>query len=189
MDYSKLIALAKNNAEEASNAIKKAKAKPVAGPDPKAVEKFLIKKRLNEIRAEEERKQKLEKLLQLRNQNTKSSKKAKLMACRTKDNDYSKIKLSEREIEAKERIDDELRRKGIGNKLDRMKQRIELEDNEDEQQPKRRRKRDAGGGSVVDYSRDDANYNYNYEKEKKSRCVLQMTIEQSPCCLSLGGSN
>lgn len=165
MDYNKLIAMAKSNAEEASNAIKKAATKSAAGPDPKAVEKFLIKKRLNEIRAEEERKQKLEKLLELRNQNTKSSKKAKLMACRTKDNDYSRIKMSEREIEAKERIDDELRRKGIGNKLDRMKQRIELEDN-DEDQPRRRKKRIG-----VSHAREDANFDYSYEKMKKSRCV------------------
>lgn len=171
MDYTKLIALAKSNAEEASNSIKKQKTKPAAGPDPKAVEKFLIKKRLNEIREEEEKKQKLEKLLQLRNQNSKSSKKAKLMACRTKDNDYSKIKLSEREIEVKERVDDELRRKGIGNKLDRMKQRIELEDKE-EDQPRRRKRREHGGGSIVVHPREEASYNYSYEKEKKSRCVL-----------------
>ena len=167
MDYNKLLAMAKNNADEASHTIKKAKVKAAAGPDPKAVEKFLINKRLNEIRAEEERKQKLERLLELRNQNTKSSKKAKLMACRTKDNDYSKIKLSEREIEVKERIDNELRKKGIGNKLDRMRQRIELEDNEEEQ-PKIRRKR-REGRSHSSHSREDVNYNYSYEKAKKSR--------------------
>ena len=89
------------------------------------------------------------------------------MACRTKDNDYSKIKLSERDIEVKERIDDELRRKGIGNKLDRMKQRIELEDNEDDQPKVRRKRRE---GPIV---REDANYDYSYEKMKKSRCVLR----------------
>lgn len=111
MDYSQLIALAENKAKIASESIKKAKAKS-AGPDPRAIEKFLVNKRLKEIRDEEEKRAKLEKLLNLRRQNSKSNKKAKLMANRTKDNDYSKIVLTDKDIQNKERIDAELRKKG-----------------------------------------------------------------------------
>lgn len=138
-----------------------------SGPDPKAIENFLINKRLKEIREQEAKKAKLEKLLSLRKQNTKSNKKAKLMANRTKDNDYSKIVLTDKDIQNKERIDAELRKKGIDDKLDRMKQRIELEQDDDQIRTKSTKRRTDKIPHEI--RNEDRNYDYSYEKIKKNR--------------------
>lgn len=165
MDYEQLISLAQTKAQHAESLIKKPKPK-TKGPDPKAIESFLVKKRLNELKREEEERAKLQKLLQLRSQNSKSSKKAKLMSSRTKDNDYSRINLSERDIQNKERIDSQLRNKRIDNKLDRMRQRIELEEQDDQPIRQKRRKREH---TSYNERLDESNYNYSYEKTKKER--------------------
>lgn len=175
MDYKKLIELAKSKAEDASNVVKKSTSKQSSGPDPKAIENFLINKRLNEIRREEEKRAQMEKLLYLRGQNSKSNKKAKLMASRTKDNDYSKIKLTERDIENKERIDAELRKKGIDDKLGRMKQRIELEENDEDGLNRVKRKK------VVkdhhhNHQKEELDYNYNYNYDKIKSRYFNLTI-------------
>ncbi|KFM73581.1 Protein SPT2-like protein, partial [Stegodyphus mimosarum] len=62
------------------------------------------------------------------------------MASRTKDNDFSKIKLTEDEIEAKKKREAELQRQHLATKVERMKARIEMEEREKLLPRKRKRK-------------------------------------------------
>lgn len=81
-----------------------------------------------------------EKLLALRAQNPKSNKAAKLMKSRTKDNDFSIIKLTEDEEILKKKVNIEMHRKETLDKLQRMKLRIELENQGRETLANRKRK-------------------------------------------------
>lgn len=96
--------------------------------------------------AAEARKQK-EQLLALRAQNSKNNKKAKIMASRTKDNDFSKIKLTDDEIEAKKRREAEIIRQNLASKVERMKARIEMEEKE-KLLPKKRKRKSKNGEPV-----------------------------------------
>ena len=144
MDFQQLISFAEKR-NYAANSDKKSSAngRPDSSskPNPNAVAKFLQKKKEAEMqRAIEERRRK-ERLIALRNQNSKSAKAAKMMMCKTKDNDFSKIVLSEREIEDKNYIERELRRKRLDDPVERMKERIEKErELEEASKGKRRRK-------------------------------------------------
>ncbi|GFX44472.1 hypothetical protein TNCV_4712981 [Trichonephila clavipes] len=114
------------------------------------VRRFLEKRKAEEeAKAAEARRQK-EKLLALRAQNTKSNKKAKIMASRTKDNDFSRIKLTEDEVAAKQKIEQELQRKHLMDKVERMKCRIELEEKEKLQPKKRKRKSKNGVEEIIE---------------------------------------
>ncbi|XP_023211316.1 glutamic acid-rich protein-like [Centruroides sculpturatus] len=105
-----------------------------------AIQAFLARKQEEERQKYEEAKRRKEKLLTLRAQNSKSNKKAKIMASRTKDNDFSKIKLTEDEVEAKIKREQELNKKRLTNTVDRMKARIQLEER-DNQLPRTRKKK------------------------------------------------
>lgn len=72
------------------------------------------------------------------------------MASRTKDNDFSRIKLTDDEIQSKKKIQNELQRKHLSDKVERMKARIELEEKEKLLPRKRKRKSKGEGGEFVD---------------------------------------
>ncbi|GIY14563.1 protein SPT2 homolog [Caerostris extrusa] len=105
---------------------------------------ILEKKKAEEAARAAEDKKKKEKLLLLRSQNSKNNKKAKIMASRTKDNDFSRIKLSEDELASKQKIEQEIQRKHLNDKVERMKCRIELEEKEKALPKKRKRKSKTG---------------------------------------------
>lgn len=92
---------------------------------------------------------KKEKLLELRAQNSKSNKRAKVMASRTKDNNFGRIRLTEDEEEARRKREEELQRKMLTDKVERMKARIKLQQQEEEQPHKRKRKRRTSAGEPV----------------------------------------
>ncbi|KAG1661556.1 hypothetical protein GQR58_021403 [Nymphon striatum] len=98
--------------------------------DKSAIQAFLKKKETEKKKDVEVAKKRKKELLALRAANPKSNKAAKLMSSRTKSNDFSIIKLSENEEEIKKKVNLEMHRQQTLDKLDRMKCRIALEDEE-----------------------------------------------------------
>ncbi|RWS25385.1 protein SPT2-like protein [Leptotrombidium deliense] len=84
-------------------------------PDPRAVQAFIIKKQREEMEKLEAMKRQKQHLLELRGQNRKSAKAAKMMASRTKDNDFSRIVLNDDEIREKCMIEEKLRKQRTEN--------------------------------------------------------------------------
>lgn len=149
-DYNKVEAQDEASIKRYSTALPPPKKSQKSTVQSDGVRRFLEKRKAEEeAKAAEARKQK-EKLLALRAQNTKSNKKAKIMASRTKDNDFSRIKLTEDEVASKQKIEQELRRKHLMDKVERMKCRIELEEKEKLQPKKRKRKSKNGMEDVVE---------------------------------------
>lgn len=149
MDFANLLELAKQNSEDASKQasvkrystnLKPSKKIEKGNVNSGAIRAFLARKEVEEKVKEREAYFKKEELLSIRSQNTKNSKKAKLMASRTKDNDFGKIKLTTEEEDAKKKIDIEIQRRMISDKIERMKARIELEEKEKLLPRKRKRK-------------------------------------------------
>lgn len=105
----------------------------------------------------------------LRAQNSKNNKKAKIMASRTKDNDFSKIRMTDDEREALKRREEELLRKNLADKVERMKARIEMEERE-KLLPKKRKRKSKNGEivetPVVDH--DDLRNGYNESNNTKN---------------------
>lgn len=99
-----------------------------AGPDPESIRKFLDKKRREDMQREAEARAKKEQLLDSRRKDTKLNKAAKMMANRTKDNNFAKINLTETEVLAKRQIEERLKKSCVESKVERMKQRIDLEE-------------------------------------------------------------
>ncbi|RWS07969.1 Protein SPT2-like protein [Dinothrombium tinctorium] len=96
-----------------------------------------------------------------------------MMATRTKDNDFSRIILTEDEIREKNAIEEKLRQKRIADPKERMKQRIEME-TEAELAPKKRKKKKASYEEEcedlppIDYTRINKNpHNYVDNKQLK----------------------
>lgn len=148
MDFQELLNHADYNAAEANYKGSVTKYSSVLPPPKKIaksnvqsenIKRFLEKKKAEEAAKVAEARKEREKLLALRAQNSKNNKKAKIMASRTKDNDFSKIKLTEDEIEAKKRREEVLR-KSLNDKVERMKARIEMEEKEKLMPKKRKRK-------------------------------------------------
>ncbi|XP_015912456.1 protein SPT2 homolog [Parasteatoda tepidariorum] len=177
MDFRKLLEAANYNSHEAKHE-SSIKTYSTVLPPPKKVgkstvqsdgiKKFLAKKKAEEdAKAAEARKQK-ERLLQLRSQSTKNNKKAKLMAARTKDNDFSKIKLSEDQVASKKKIEIELNRKHLKDKKERMKARIELEEKEAQLPRKRKRKSKNGGEGATQGHESDEPIEEEYFKKDKN---------------------
>lgn len=145
MDYNYLSSISQsrnrnikiNQKLESRNNEKKIPSSQVAS---NAVQAFLARKQQEERKKYEEARKRKEQLLALRAQNSKNNKKAKIMASRTKDNDFSKIKLTEDEVEAKIRREKELNKKHLTNTVDRMRARIQLEER-DNQLPRTRKKK------------------------------------------------
>lgn len=129
-DYNKAEAKSEASIKRYTTVLAPPKKLPKSGVQSDGIAKFLAKKKAEEERRIVEERKKKEQLLALRAQSTKNSKKAKIMASRTKDNDFSKIKLSEDEILAKKSREAELMRKNLADKVERMKARIELEEKE-----------------------------------------------------------
>lgn len=105
----------------------------------------------------------------LRAQNSKNNKKAKIMASRTKDNDFSKIRMTDDEREAHKRREEELLRKNLADKVERMKARIEMEEREKLLPKKRKRK--SKNGEIVEapmVDHDDLRNGYNESNNTKS---------------------
>jgi len=111
----------------------------MGGPDPAAIKRFLANKERQKVKKLREEKLKKLNLLQLRAQNSKSKKVAKMMVSRTKENDFSKIKVSLDDLQQRKIVEEELKRQRILNPVERMKQRIEL-DSVDNVTKKRRKK-------------------------------------------------
>lgn len=176
MDYQKLIQYAERR--DRVDSTKKTSSSGVngssSGPDPNAVAKFLAKKRADGLRQAEEARLKKERLLALRNQNSKSAKAAKMMASKTKDNDFSKIILSEKEIEGKNLIESQLRRKQLNDPLERMKERIEKEQELELANKGKRRRKAHVSSDVIASTADTINKNrerfkYDYKEVKKQK--------------------
>ncbi|XP_067123616.1 protein SPT2 homolog [Centruroides vittatus] len=149
MDFANLLELAKQNSEDASKQasvkrystnLKPSKKLEKGNVKSSAIKAFLARKEVEEKVKEKEAYYKKEELLSIRSQNSKNSKKAKLMASRTKDNDFSKIRLTTEEEDAKKKIDHEIQKRMISDKIERMKARIELEEKEKLLPRKRKRK-------------------------------------------------
>ncbi|GFT28327.1 hypothetical protein NPIL_168301 [Nephila pilipes] len=146
-DYNKVAAQDEASIKRYSTALPPPKKSQKSTVQSDGVRRFLEKRKAEEAaKAAEARKQK-EQLLALRAQNTKSNKKAKIMASRTKDNDFSRIKLTDDERAAKLKIEKELQQKHLMDKVERMKCRIELEEKE-KLQPKKRKRKSKNGIEV-----------------------------------------
>ncbi|GFQ87424.1 hypothetical protein TNCT_219591 [Trichonephila clavata] len=149
-DYNKVEAQDEASVKRYSTTLPPPKKSQKSAVQSDGVRRFLEKRKAEEeAKAAQARTQK-EKLLALRAQNTKSNKKAKIMASRTKDNDFSRIKLTEDEVASKQKIEQELRRKHLMDKVERMKWRIELEEKEKLQPKKRKRKSKNGVEEVIE---------------------------------------
>lgn len=91
------------------------------------------------------------------------------MASRTKDNDFSKIRMTDDEREAHKRREEELLRKNLADKVERMKARIEMEEREKLLPKKRKRK--SKNGEIVEtpmVDHDDLQNGYNESNNTKS---------------------
>ncbi|XP_054712396.1 protein SPT2 homolog [Uloborus diversus] len=158
MDFKELLNIADHNKAVASS---EASLKMYSSnlPPPKKVSKsgvlssgvkaFIEKQKAEQRRIESEARKKKEELLALRAQNSKNNKKAKIMASRTKDNDFSRIKLTDDEIEAKKKREAEIVRQNLANKVERMKARIEMEERE-KLLPKKRKRKSKHGEEELD---------------------------------------
>jgi len=130
------------------------------------IKRFLEKKKKEEEARAAEARRKKEELLAKRSQNSKNSKKAKIMASRTKDNDFSKIKLTDDEVEAKKKREAELIRQNLTNKVERMKARIEME--EKEKLLPKKRKRKSKNGEIIEKFDDHPEDLNNYQESLNS---------------------
>ncbi|CAL1267293.1 unnamed protein product [Larinioides sclopetarius] len=139
-DYNKVEAKDEASIKRYSTVLPPPKKMKKNGVQSDGVKRFLEKKKAEEAAKVAEARKLKEKLLELRSQNSKNNKKAKIMASRTKDNDFSKIRLTEDEVISKKKIEQEIQRKHLKNKVERMKCRIELEEKEKLLPKKRKRK-------------------------------------------------
>ncbi|KAK8774391.1 hypothetical protein V5799_011076, partial [Amblyomma americanum] len=158
MNFGKLLNVAEKNrtASAAETTVKRystevapAKKAPRTNVQSAAIRAFLQRKEEEERRKHVEEQRRKEKLLELRAQNSKSNKRAKVMASRTKDNNFGRIRLTEDEEEARRKREEELRRKMLTDKVERMKARIKLQQEEEAQPHKRKRKRRNSQGEVI----------------------------------------
>ncbi|KAL1484167.1 hypothetical protein MTO96_032740 [Rhipicephalus appendiculatus] len=158
MNFGKLLNVAEKNrsASAAEKSVKRystevapAKKAPRSNVQSAAIRAFLQRKEEEERRRQIEEQKKKEKLLELRAQNSKSNKRAKVMASRTKDNNFGRIRLTEDEEEARRKREEELRRKMLTDKVERMKARIKLQQEEEALPHKRKRKRRNSQGEVI----------------------------------------
>lgn len=170
MDFKELLSLAKSNKDEAAyeasvsrynSDLPPPKKMPKSSVQSSGIKKFLEKKKAEEDARVAEAKRKKEQLLLIRSLSTKNNKKAKIMASRTKDNDFSRIRLTLDEIEAKKKREAALIRQNLDNKVERMKARIEME--EKEALLPRKRKRKSKNGEHVQVHDD------NIPEEESSR--------------------
>ncbi|KAH8025547.1 hypothetical protein HPB51_009502 [Rhipicephalus microplus] len=158
MNFGKLLNVAEKNrsASAAEKSVKRystevapAKKAPRSNVQSAAIRAFLQRKEEEERRKQIEEQKKKEKLLELRAQNSKSNKRAKVMASRTKDNNFGRIRLTEEEEEARRKREEELRRKMLTDKVERMKARIKLQQEEEALPHKRKRKRRNSQGELI----------------------------------------
>lgn len=168
MDFKELLNVAHSNKSEAqyeasvkrySTTFTAPKKPPRSDVPSDAVLRFLAKKKKEEQQKALEAQKKKAELLALRSQNTKNSKKAKIMASRTKDNDFSRIRLTEDEMEAKKKRETELLRMQLNDKVERMKARIEME--EKEMLLPRKRKRKSKHGDMAADAEDNVDCDYD----------------------------
>ncbi|KAF8796346.1 hypothetical protein HNY73_000730 [Argiope bruennichi] len=148
-DYNKVEAKDEASVKRYSTVLPPPKKMKKSGVQSDGVKRFLEKKKAEEAAKVAEARKLKEKLLELRAQNSKNNKKAKIMASRTKDNDFSKIRLTEDEVESKKKIEQELQRKHLKDKVERMKCRIELEEKEKLLPKKRKRKSKHGEEEII----------------------------------------
>ena len=112
MDYKSLLNLAEKKQEARDNFMAKQKAKSTSqGPSKEAIAKFKAKKEREELEKLRKAQQDKERLLTLRAQSGKSSKKMKMMKNRTKDNDFSKSVMTAEMVEEQRKIEEEIKRK------------------------------------------------------------------------------
>lgn len=158
MNFGRLLNVAEKNrnASAAEKTVKRystevapAKKLPKSNVQFAQIRAFLQRKEQEEKQKQIEEMRKKEKLLELRAQNSKSNKRAKVMASRTKDNNFGRIRLTEDEEEARQKREAELQRKMLTDKVERMKARIKLQQEEEEQPHKRKRKRRTSAGEPV----------------------------------------
>lgn len=124
MNYNQLLLAAQKNSDKQSLLLKRNGPNGrTRGPDPAAVAAFKARKEREEreriLRAEQEK----NRLLALRAMNSKSMKKAHMMKSRTKDNDFSKIITTDKDICVNEQISEH----SFKDTKERMKARIDLE--------------------------------------------------------------
>ncbi|GBM24965.1 hypothetical protein AVEN_262119-1 [Araneus ventricosus] len=148
-DYNKVEAKDEASVKRYSTVLPPPKKMKKNGVQSDGVKRFLEKKKAEEAAKAAEARKLKEKLLELRSQNSKNNKKAKIMASRTKDNDFSKIRLTEDEVISKKKIEQELQRKHLKDKVERMKCRIELEEKEKLLPKKRKRKSKHGEEEII----------------------------------------
>lgn len=129
MDYKELLALAeqKQNAINAFRLKKTGQSRLNQGPAQSAIAAFKARKEREEHERLIHARREKEHLLSLRAQNSKSLKKSKAMQMRTKDNDFSKISISEGEARDQEKMEEKIRKKGVKGKKERVKARIEMD--------------------------------------------------------------
>lgn len=156
-----------------------AKKPPKSNVQSAAVRAFLQRKEQEEKQKQLEELHKKEKLLELRAQNSKSNKRAKVMASRTKDNDFSRIRLTEEEEEARRKREMELHRKMLTDKVERMKARIALVQQEEGQPHKRKRRRLSASGEHLD-SEVSTEQQKPHERKPRKRKYELYTGEEEP---------
>ncbi|XP_013775976.1 protein SPT2 homolog [Limulus polyphemus] len=186
MDFSYLMEIAQKNEEIAkessqvkrySTEIRPLKKQPKSLVQSTAVKKWLQRKEVEEQQKLVEAQKKKEHLLSLRAQNSKNNKKAKIMASRTKDNDFSRIKLTEDEVEAKVKRERELQQQMLTDKVERMKLRISLEERDNQAPRKRKRKsKNPELDDIEDPSSLPLDIDDNGKKSKKS-CLKERRPE------------
>ncbi|XP_064480775.1 protein SPT2 homolog [Ornithodoros turicata] len=135
------VATVEKNVRRYTTEVAPAKKPPKSNVQSAAIRAFLQRKEQEEKQKALDEQRKKEKLLELRAQSTKSNKRAKLMASRTKDNDFSRIRLTEDEEEMRRKREMELHRKMLTDKVERMKARIALQQQEESMPHKRKRRR------------------------------------------------
>ncbi|XP_054169272.1 probable serine/threonine-protein kinase cdc7 [Oppia nitens] len=133
MDYRSLLSLAdkKQEMKDSDNEFlvrKRASGGQSSGPNIKAIEAFKARKEREEMEKLREKRREKEKLMSLRAQNSKSVKKAMMMKTRTKDNDFSRIVLTDAQIEEQRRVEEKLRQKGSQDVIHNRKRMNDTED-------------------------------------------------------------
>jgi protein SPT2 len=136
MDYKTLLSLAEKKQEmnDTINSFnikrKSMNGSNSCGPHKSVIDAFKARKAKEEFDKRLKAQKEKERLLSLRAQNSKSMKKARMMKTRTKDNDFSRIVLTEEQIEEQRRVEEKLKKKNITDLCQRMKTRIDLEEEE-----------------------------------------------------------
>lgn len=115
-DYVNLLKFAEKNSNDAARNMSNArriKSDASRGPAPSAIAAFKARqereRQAEQARINRERSQ----LLALRAQNSKSLKKSKIMASRTKDNNFGNINVTENDLNEHSKIDEKIRSKGL----------------------------------------------------------------------------